>query len=82
MRPEKIRTHWSGSLLDHEKQKNRDEQGKNAQSFGKRDADEHTSELTIGRRWIAQRAQQELTKNYSNADCRCSRTDGGKTCAY
>jgi hypothetical protein len=40
-------------LLDHEKQKNSDEERENAQAFGKRDANENAPELTIGSGGIA-----------------------------
>ncbi len=82
MRPESIRTHGRAFLFDHEEQKNCDEQGEDAQAFGERDADEDTPKLTIGSSWIAQGAQKELTKNYSDAYGGCPRTNGGETCAY
>ena len=47
-----------------------------------RDADKHPAELTIGGGWIAQRAQEKLTEDYSNAYRGCPRTDCGETSAY
>src|ERR1700730_8104136 len=55
-------------LFHHEEQQNCDQQGENAQTLCERNTNKHASELTIGCRRIAQRAQKELTENYSNAD--------------
>jgi hypothetical protein len=72
-----FRAQWGGFLLDHEEQKNRYEKSENAQAFGERDADENAAELSIGSGGIAQGAQKELTKDYSNADCGGAGADRG-----
>jgi hypothetical protein len=68
--------------LDHEKQKDRNKQGENAQAFSECNADKDSSKLAIGGSWIAQGTQKELTKNYSDAYRGRPRTDRGETCAY
>src|SRR3984957_11726475 len=65
-------------LSEHEKQQQRDQQREDAERFREREAEEQRVALAAGRRWVAQRAGQELAEHVGDADRGRPHADAGK----